>query len=107
VVFIPHRLKYEVRADTDIFINSTLNARAPMTKRNSAELTNEEYWKQREAINEVSDATQLRVTSIAVTLLAPLALYVLMFVTYSAVARGSVVVKVLCYKPEGRGFDSR
>jgi hypothetical protein len=22
-------------------------------------------------------------------------------------ARGSVVVKVLCYKPEGRGFDSR
>jgi hypothetical protein len=23
------------------------------------------------------------------------------------VARGSVVVKALCYKPEGRGFDSR
>jgi hypothetical protein len=22
-------------------------------------------------------------------------------------ARGSVVVKALCYKPEGRGFDSR
>jgi hypothetical protein len=22
-------------------------------------------------------------------------------------ARGSVVVKVLCYKPEGRGFDTR
>jgi hypothetical protein len=22
-------------------------------------------------------------------------------------ARGSVVVKTLCYKPEGRGFDSR
>jgi hypothetical protein len=26
---------------------------------------------------------------------------------YSIGARGSVVVKVLCYKPEGRGFDTR
>jgi hypothetical protein len=25
----------------------------------------------------------------------------------SAGARGSVVVKALCYKPEGRGFDTR
>jgi hypothetical protein len=27
--------------------------------------------------------------------------------TLSVGARGSVVVKALCYKPEGRGFDSR
>jgi hypothetical protein len=26
---------------------------------------------------------------------------------YKKGARGSVVVKTLCYKPEGRGFDSR
>jgi hypothetical protein len=26
---------------------------------------------------------------------------------FEAGARGSVVVKALCYKPEGRGFDSR
>jgi hypothetical protein len=28
-------------------------------------------------------------------------------VSYETGARGSVVVKALCYKPEGRGFDSR
>jgi hypothetical protein len=26
---------------------------------------------------------------------------------YLSAARGSVVVKALCYKPEGRGFDTR
>jgi hypothetical protein len=26
---------------------------------------------------------------------------------YDVEARGSVVVEALCYKPEGRGFDSR
>jgi hypothetical protein len=28
-------------------------------------------------------------------------------IDYCVGARGSVVVKALCYKPEGRGFDSR
>jgi hypothetical protein len=27
--------------------------------------------------------------------------------TYDKGARGSVVVKALCYKPEGRGFETR
>jgi hypothetical protein len=31
----------------------------------------------------------------------------LRFLNHLTVARGSVVVKALCYKPEGRGFDSR
>jgi hypothetical protein len=29
------------------------------------------------------------------------------YVTYIYRARGSVAVKALCYKPEGRGFDTR
>jgi hypothetical protein len=32
--------------------------------------------------------------------------YLLSVLIHSGV-RGSVVVKALCYKPEGRGFDSR
>jgi hypothetical protein len=36
------------------------------------------------------------------------AVYESVFTDYetSSGARGSVVVKALCYKPEGRGFDS-
>jgi hypothetical protein len=33
-------------------------------------------------------------------------IFLLHFVKYSE-ARGSVVVKALCYKPVGRGFDTR
>jgi hypothetical protein len=29
------------------------------------------------------------------------------FVSQTIGARGSVVIKALCYKPEGRGFDTR
>jgi hypothetical protein len=30
-----------------------------------------------------------------------------MFVTYNLLFCGSVVVKALCYKPEGRGYETR
>jgi len=33
--------------------------------------------------------------------------YLIMFILYSAGARGGVVVKALRYKPAGYGFDSR
>jgi hypothetical protein len=33
--------------------------------------------------------------------------YLQSVLVHSGGARGSVVVKALCYKPEGRGFDSR
>jgi hypothetical protein len=33
-------------------------------------------------------------------------LYIYIYI-YVPGARGSVVVKALCYKPEGRGFDTR
>jgi hypothetical protein len=35
-------------------------------------------------------------------------MYIYIYFMYVCVgARGGVVVKALCYKPEGRGFDSR
>jgi hypothetical protein len=33
-------------------------------------------------------------------------LFIYLLIVYLG-ARGSVVVKALCYKPEGRGFDTR
>jgi hypothetical protein len=37
----------------------------------------------------------------------PASKYVIKYYYYSLGARGSVVVKALCYKPDGRGFDNR
>jgi hypothetical protein len=34
-------------------------------------------------------------------------IYIYIYMRVWVGARGSVVVKALCYKPEGRGFDSR
>jgi hypothetical protein len=31
---------------------------------------------------------------------------ILFFTSYVGGARGSVVIKTLCYKPEGRGFET-
>jgi hypothetical protein len=52
---------------------------------------------------------QTRVFIIIHTTLFPFVLFIctLCHISVYSGARGSVVVKALCYKPEGRGFDSR
>jgi hypothetical protein len=55
----------------------------------------------------VSDVRQIEVHTAEPSIPGPSCLEVEIANAKMEGARGSVVVKALCYKPEGRGFDSR